>query len=108
MSETVNRLTMNNLHSERLNVEGTKNELKDLAVVFNNMLDRMETSYESQKQFVSDASHELRTPIAVIKGYVNMLNRWGAKDPEVLQESIEALKNESNIIVKRFTVSDIS
>ncbi len=98
MSETVNRLTMNNLHSERLNVEGTKNELKDLAVVFNNMLDRMETSYESQKQFVSDASHELRTPIAVIKGYVNMLNRWGAKDPEVLQESIEALKNESNMM----------
>ncbi len=98
MSETVNRLTMNNLHSERLNVEGTKNELRDLAVVFNNMLDRMETSYESQKQFVSDASHELRTPIAVIKGYVNMLNRWGAKDPEVLQESIEALKNESNMM----------
>ena len=95
MSDTVNRLTVNNLHSERLNIEGTKNELKDLEAVFNNMLDRLETSYESQKQFVSDASHELRTPIAVIQGYVNMLNRWGAKDQAVLEESIEAIQNEA-------------
>lgn len=95
MSATVNRLTVNNLHSERLNVEGTNNELKDLALVFNNMLDRMETSYESQKQFVSNASHELRTPIAVIQGYVNMLDRWGSKDQEILEESIDAIKNEA-------------
>lgn len=95
MSATVNRLTVNNLHSERLNVEGMKNELKDLAVVFNDMLDRLETSYDSQKQFVSDASHELRTPIAVIQGYANMLNRWGSKDEEILEESIEAIQNEA-------------
>lgn len=95
MSATANRLTVNNLHSERLNVEGTKNELKDLANVINAMLDRIETSYESQKQFVSDASHELRTPIAVIQGYINMLNRWGSSNEEVLQESIEAIQNEA-------------
>ena len=95
MSATANRLTVNNLQSERLNLEGTKNELKDLANVFNAMLDRLETSYESQKQFVSDASHELRTPIAVIQGYINMLNRWGSSNEEVLQESIEAIQNEA-------------
>ncbi len=95
MSATANRLTVNNLHSERLNVEGTKNELKDLANVINAMLDRIETSYESQKQFVSDASHELRTPISVIQGYINMLNRWGSSNEEVLQESIEAIQNEA-------------
>lgn len=95
MSATANRLTVNNLHSERLNVEGTKNELKDLANVINAMLDRIETSYESQKQFVSDASHELRTPIAVIQGYSNLLNRWGTTNEEVLKESIEAIQNEA-------------
>jgi two-component system, OmpR family, sensor histidine kinase ArlS len=95
MSATANRLTVNNLHSQRLNVEGTKNELKDLANVINSMLDRIEISYESQKQFVSDASHELRTPIAVIQGYGNLLNRWGTKDEEVLLESIEAINNEA-------------
>lgn len=95
MSDTVNRLTVNNLHSERLNVQGTKDELKDLAEVFNDMLDRMETSYESQKQFVSDASHELRTPIAVVQGYANMLKRWGSRNEEVLAESVEAISNEA-------------
>lgn len=95
MSRLANRLTVNNLQSERINIAGTKNELKDLATTFNKMLDRIELSYESQKQFVSDASHELRTPIAVIQGYVNMLDRWGKDEQEVLEESIEAIKNES-------------
>jgi len=95
MSTRTNHLTVNNLHSNRLNVEGTKNELKDLASVINSMLNRIEISYESQKQFVSDASHELRTPIAVIQGYANLLHRWGTKDEEVLLESIEAISNEA-------------
>ncbi len=95
MSATANRLTVNNLHSERLNVAGTKNELRELAGTINSMLDRIELSYESQKQFVSDASHELRTPIAVIQGYANMLERWGKDDRAVLEESIDAIANEA-------------
>lgn len=95
MASTANRLTVNNLHSERLNVEGTKSELKDLAITINSMLDRIETSYESQKQFVSDASHELRTPIAVIQGYAGLLNRWGTKDESVMHESISAIQSEA-------------
>ncbi len=95
MSDTVNRITVNNLQSERLNVEGMKDELKDLAETFNESLNRLELSYESQKQFVSDASHELRTPIAVVQGYANMLKRWGSKDEDVLAESIEAISNEA-------------
>ncbi len=81
--------------SNRINLEGTKNELKDLAGVINTMLDRIERSYNSQKQFVSDASHELRTPIAVIQGYVNMLQRWGKDDQEILEEGISAIAQET-------------
>lgn len=95
MSDSINRITVNNLHSERLNVSGVKDELKDLAETFNETLDRLETSYESQKQFVSDASHELRTPIAVVQGYANMLKRWGSRNEEVLAESVEAISNEA-------------
>ena len=95
MSDRTNHITVNNLKEERLNLEGTKNELKDLATTINAMLDRIEVSYESQKQLVSDASHELRTPISVIQGYVNLLDRWGKRDEEVLEEGIEAIKNES-------------
>ena len=87
-------LSASNL-SNRINIAGTKNELKDLATVINTMLDRIERSYNSQKQFVSDASHELRTPIAVIQGYVNMLQRWGKDDKTVLEEGITAIAQET-------------
>lgn len=87
-------LSANNL-SARINVEGTKNELRDLATVINEMLDRIEVAYNSQKQFVSDASHELRTPIAVIQGYADMLSRWGKDDPAIRDEAIEAILSES-------------
>lgn len=95
MSDTINRITVSNIHSERLNLSGVTDELKELAETFNDTLDRLETSYESQKQFVSDASHELRTPIAVVQGYANMLKRWGSKDADVLEESVEAISNEA-------------
>ncbi|MCL2812399.1 MAG: HAMP domain-containing histidine kinase [Clostridia bacterium] len=81
--------------SLRLNVAGAKNELKDLATVFNAMLDRIEAAYNGQKQFVSDASHELRTPIAVIQGYGNLLERWAKDDPKVRDEAISAIVNET-------------
>lgn len=71
------------------------NELQGLEEAINNLLDRMRESYRQQARFVSDASHELRTPISVIQGYSNMLDRWGKDDEEVLEESIAAIKSES-------------
>ncbi|MBQ3157695.1 MAG: HAMP domain-containing histidine kinase [Clostridia bacterium] len=94
ITELASTLSASNL-SNRINIAGTKNELKDLAVVINSMLDRIERSYNSQKQFVSDASHELRTPIAVLQGYINMLSRWGKSDPDVLDEGINAITQET-------------
>lgn len=70
-------------------------DLQSIEVALNNLLSRMQESKRQQMRFVSDASHELRTPISVIQGYVNMLDRWGKDDESVLEESIEALKNES-------------
>lgn len=70
-------------------------DLQSIEIALNNLLAKMKESERQQARFVSDASHELRTPISVIQGYVNMLDRWGKEDEEVLEEAIEALKNES-------------
>lgn len=94
ISDLAATLSASNL-SNRINTAGTKNELKDLSITINHMLDRIERSYNSQKQFVSDASHELRTPIAVIQGYVQMLNRWGKNDKAILDEGLEAIAQET-------------
>lgn len=94
MTNTVREISINDLN-KRLNIKGSKNELKDLAKTFNEMLDRIESSVKQQNQFVSDASHELRTPISVIQGYANLLHRWGKDDREILEESISAIKSES-------------
>ena len=76
-------------------ITGNK-DLEGVEIAINNLLTRMRDSYRQQSRFVSDASHELRTPIAVIQGYANMLDRWGKDDEKVLEEAIEAIKHESN------------
>lgn len=71
-------------------------DLQGIEAAMNNLLMRMRDSYRQQARFVNDASHELRTPIAVIQGYANMLARWGSRDEKVLNESIEAIQHESD------------
>ncbi|MBQ6439655.1 MAG: sensor histidine kinase [Mogibacterium sp.] len=70
-------------------------ELAGLETAVNKLMARMRDSYRQQARFVSDASHELRTPIAVIRGYADMLDRWGKTDEKILEESIQAIKDES-------------
>ena len=71
-------------------------EIGDLAVNFNRMMDKIQENNQMQMRFLSDVSHELRTPIAVIKGHMDLLQRWGKNDPEILEESLEAASHEAN------------
>lgn len=67
MTQKVKEINTENLHL-RLNNSTDNDEVGDLARTFNNMLDRLETSFESQNNFVSNASHELSTPLTSIIG----------------------------------------
>jgi two-component system sensor histidine kinase ArlS len=74
---------------------GERDELHKMVETFNRMMDRIEQSFVKQQQFVSDASHELKTPITIIESYAKMLRRWGMNDEKVQREAIETIYEES-------------
>ncbi len=80
--------------SARIKIDGPDDELKRLSDTFNDLIARIQCSYEKQNRFTLDASHELATPLAVIKGYIDVLDRWGKDDRDVLNESISSIKVE--------------
>jgi signal transduction histidine kinase len=81
---------------KRLDEKAVSDELKELACAINRLLDNIQEAIESQERFVCDASHELRTPVSVIKGYSSMLKRWGYKDKAILRESMDAIEKETD------------
>ena len=84
-----------NLDSEiRIHNEENFIEFSILQKSFKNMLIRLKEQSQSQIDFVNNASHELKTPIFVIKGYVDMLSDWGKDDKGVLDEGLIVLKKE--------------
>lgn len=94
MVKKIKTVTSENL-GERIDVEGSATELKELGVRINELLENIDGVYSRQKKFISDASHELKTPISVIQGYASLLLRWGKNDESVLAESIESIAREA-------------
>ncbi|QIZ10905.1 HAMP domain-containing histidine kinase [Priestia megaterium] len=81
---------------KRLTFEGkSKDELFQMGETFNHMIDLLETNYEKHKQFVSNASHEFKTPLTIIESYASLLKRRGLTEPELFSESIEAIHSEA-------------
>ncbi|MDY0340891.1 MAG: HAMP domain-containing sensor histidine kinase [Coriobacteriia bacterium] len=71
------------------------NEVTDLARSLNRLIDNLQRRNEAQARFIADASHELATPVAGIRGYVNILRAWGAEDPALREEAVGAIDRES-------------
>lgn len=75
--------------TQRLSSQGS-GELADLAQIFNEMMDRLQESFNSQRRFVNDAGHELRTPITIVRGHLELMG----DDPQEQQETIELVLDE--------------
>jgi signal transduction histidine kinase len=102
LSSLAARISSTNL-KERINYHGSEEEIKRLVDTFNEMMERLETSFESQKQFIQDASHELRTPIATAQTnieVIEMTKKVSASDyrrlMKVLKQSLERMTQLSD------------
>ncbi|WP_235656543.1 sensor histidine kinase [Fischerella thermalis] len=75
--------------TQRLPVKG-KGEIAELAITFNEMMDRLEAAFTSQRNFINDAGHELRTPITIIRGHLELMG----DNPEEVQETVPLVLDE--------------
>ncbi|MCY8374091.1 ATP-binding protein [Bacillus inaquosorum] len=101
MVHMMGHINVGNLN-KRLPVYRKQMEIDTLAISFNHMLERIETSFKAEKeakerirQFVSDASHELRTPLTSIHGFIEVLLRGAALQPEQRERALNSMYEES-------------
>jgi heavy metal sensor kinase len=94
MSAQAGRIGAANLH-ERLRVANERDELGLLAASFNQLLDRLAESMEQQRRFMADASHELRTPVAILRGEADVALSQPVRTPEDYRESLSILRDEA-------------
>jgi heavy metal sensor kinase len=98
--KTIRQITMENLKL-RIKTPGTKDEIQRLAETFNDMLERLEISFSSQRQFMQDVSHELKTPLTILKGELEVTLkkiRSATEYESVLQSSLEEINRISKIV----------
>jgi len=91
--DKVNTISISNLH-RRLNVYNPKDELGKMAIAFNKLLDRLETSFEAQKTFIRNASHEMRNPVTTIMGEAE-ISISKSRENEEYRESLAVILNEA-------------
>ena len=108
MSAQAGRIGAENLE-QRLEVKNSKDELGHPAQSFNDLLDRLDQSFERQRRFVADASHELRTPVAILFGEADVTLAQANRTPEEYRESLSILRGEArrlkHIVEDLFTLA---
>jgi two-component system, OmpR family, sensor kinase len=94
MGTQAGRIGADNLH-QRLQVANAQDELGQLAQSFNSLLDRLDQSFEQQRRFMADASHELRTPVAILCGEADVALSQPSRSPEDYRASLDILRSEA-------------
>lgn len=88
LTETVKSISESDL-SQRINIQG-KGEVAQLGRTFNAMMERLENAFDTQRNFINDAGHELKTPITIIRGHLELMEA----DSQSQQETIELVIDE--------------
>jgi two-component system, OmpR family, sensor kinase len=99
MSAQAEKIGAANLH-DRLVVLNEEDELGYLAQSFNELLERLDQSFERQRRFVADASHELRTPVAILRGEAEVALSRPVRPSEEYRESLTVLLQESQRLTR--------
>ncbi|MFT8549035.1 ATP-binding protein, partial [Liquorilactobacillus satsumensis] len=86
--------------TDKLPIPATPTEVKQLAASFNRLLTNLYDKTEKEKIFVSNAAHELRTPIATIQSHVQLIQRHGHDHPEIVQDSLDYIYQEAEQTTK--------
>jgi signal transduction histidine kinase len=94
ITKTANSITTEKLDN-LLPLTGRGDEIDELSEAFNDLFSRIKADFDRERQFSSDVSHELNTPLTVISGQTNLLLRWGKDKPEQLEKSLHAIKDEA-------------
>jgi two-component system, OmpR family, sensor kinase len=95
ITETAQRITGTSDLSQRIPAGVPTDEVGRLTATVNDMLARLEASFETQQRLVADVSHELRTPLTTIQGNLDLLRRGAADNPTMRGEALAAIGNET-------------
>lgn len=79
-------------------------EFDNILYSYEDMLLRLDTQNKKQIEFVQNSSHELKTPLFIIGGYIDMIKRWGKKDPEIFNEALTSIEDETksmNLLIEK-------
>jgi len=107
MIETIHQITAENLKL-RLKIPGTKDEIESLAKTFNQMIARLDEAFTTQRQFMEDISHELKTPLSVLKGELEVTLKKIRSPQEyenALQSSLEEVNHLAGIVENLLTLA---